>query len=35
VPGQAPIRYGLGPTGPAFHEQWKRPVGEILSWPPG
>jgi hypothetical protein len=35
VPGQAPIRYGLGPAGPAFHEQWKRPVGEILSWPPG
>jgi hypothetical protein len=32
VPGQAPIRYGLGPRGPAFHEQWQRPAAEVLSW---
>ena len=24
-----------GPRGPAFHEQWRRPVREVLSWPRG
>jgi hypothetical protein len=35
APGNEPIRYGLGPTGPAFHEQWRAPVTEVLSWPKG
>ena len=35
APGEAPIRYGLGPIGPAFHEQWRAPVREVLSWPKG
>jgi hypothetical protein len=24
-----------GPRGPAFHEQWRRPVREVRSWPRG
>ena len=35
APRNDPFRYGLGPTGPAFHEQWRRPVAEVLSWPRG
>jgi Vacuolar protein sorting-associated protein 62 len=35
APDNAPIRYGLGPTDPAFHEQWRAPVREVLSWPSG
>jgi hypothetical protein len=35
VPPSEPARYGLGPRGPAFHEQWRRPVAEVLSWPRG
>lgn len=34
-PDNLPIRSGLGPVGPAFHEQWRRPVAEVLSWPRG
>jgi hypothetical protein len=34
-PGNEPIRYGSSPRGPAFHEQWRRPVAEVLSWPRG
>ena len=34
-PDNLPIRSGLGPVGPAFHEQWRRPVVEVLSWPSG
>ena len=34
-PGNEPLRSGLGPRGPAFHEQWRRPVAEVLSWPAG
>jgi hypothetical protein len=34
-PGNAPLASGLGPPGPAFHEQWQRPVLEALSWPLG
>jgi hypothetical protein len=34
-PGNDPIRAGLGPVGPAFHEQWRRPVAEVMSWPKG
>jgi hypothetical protein len=32
-PGNEPIAAGAGPLGPAFHEQWQRPVAEVLSWP--
>jgi Vacuolar protein sorting-associated protein 62 len=35
LPGDTPMRYGLGPVGPTFHEQWRRPVTEVLSWPKG
>lgn len=31
-PGNDPIRYGLGPVGPAFHRQWRAPVAEVMSW---
>jgi Vacuolar protein sorting-associated protein 62 len=32
-PDNEPILSGAGPVGPAFHEQWQRPVAEVLSWP--
>lgn len=32
-PDNAPLASGAGPRGPAFHEQWRRPVAEVLSWP--
>ena len=35
VPDQEPIAAGAGPTGPAFHRQWRRPVVEEMSWPRG
>jgi len=36
VPGGQPTAYSAtGPKGPAFHEQWRRPVADALSWPPG
>ena len=36
VPGGQPTAYSAtGPKGPAFHEQWRRPVAEVLSWPRG
>jgi hypothetical protein len=35
VPPSEPARYGNGPPGPAFHEQWRRPVGDVLGWPRG
>jgi len=36
VPGGQPQSYAAtGPKGPAFHEQWRRPVAEALSWPRG
>jgi hypothetical protein len=34
-PGNEPIATGAGPLGPVFHEQWRRPVAEVLSWPRG
>ena len=34
-PGNEPIVAGAGPRGPAFHEQWRRPVAEVMSWPRG
>jgi hypothetical protein len=34
VPGGLPVvSGGAGPRGPAFHEQWRRPIGDVLSWP--
>jgi hypothetical protein len=36
VPGGQPVASGGGgPRGPAFHDQWRRPVREVLSWPRG
>jgi len=35
LPGREPIPTGSGPRGPAFHDQWRRPVAEVLSWPRG
>jgi hypothetical protein len=34
-PNNPPIAYGRAPRGPAFHDAWRRPVAEELSWPPG
>jgi len=34
-PNNDPILYGTGPRAPAFHEQWRAPVTEVLSWPRG
>lgn len=30
-----PVAYGAGPRGPAFHQQWRKPVAEAMSWPRG
>ena len=35
VPPSDPARYGSGPRGPAFHEQWRSPVADVMSWPRG
>jgi hypothetical protein len=35
VPEGDPVSAGGGPRGPAFHEQWRRPAAEVLSWPRG
>jgi Vacuolar protein sorting-associated protein 62 len=35
VPPSEPVRYGNGPPGPAFHEQWRKPVADVLEWPRG
>lgn len=36
VPGGQPVPTGGGgPRGPVFHDQWRRPVREVLSWPRG
>jgi len=34
-PGNDPLRYGDGPRGPAFHEQWRKPLADVLGWPRG
>ncbi len=34
-PGVAPLAFGAGPVGPAFHALWRRPVATPLAWPPG
>jgi hypothetical protein len=35
VPPSQPARYGNGPVGPAFHEQWRKPIADVLEWPRG
>jgi hypothetical protein len=35
VPPSEPARYGTGPVGPAFHEQWRKPIADVLEWPRG
>ena len=36
VPGGVPQQLGGSPArGPAFHDQWRYPVKEVLSWPRG
>jgi hypothetical protein len=35
VPPSEPAVYGSGPRGPVFHEQWRRPVADVLGWPRG
>jgi hypothetical protein len=34
-PNNDPIAYGSAPRGPAFHDAWRSPVVEELSWPRG
>jgi hypothetical protein len=34
-PNNEPNAYGAGPRGPAFHEQWRSPIGDVLGWPRG
>ena len=33
IPNQAPFAYGTSPTGPAFHDLWRRPLPTVLAWP--
>lgn len=35
APGGVPQQFGGSPRGPAFHDQWRYPVKEVLSWPKG
>jgi hypothetical protein len=34
-PSNQPVAYAGSPRGPAFHAQWRSPVGEVRSWPRG
>jgi hypothetical protein len=34
-PNNSPQLYGPGPPGPAYHEQWRNPVADVLGWPRG
>ena len=31
--GQDPVPFGSGPRGPAFHEEWRHPISDVMSWP--
>lgn len=31
--GNADISYGQGPSGPAFHAEWRNPLAELARWP--
>lgn len=33
VAGSQPQAFGGGPTGPAFKEQWRAPMADVLGWP--
>jgi hypothetical protein len=33
LPNFAPLRYGTGPRGPAYHKLWRQPVATVLAWP--
>ena len=35
VPNQDPLAFGTSPTGPAFHDLWRRPLPTVLGWPRG
>lgn len=35
APGGLPQAFGGSPRGPAFHEHWRRPAVEAMSWPRG
>ena len=32
-PNNPPVAYKAGPTGPALHAQWRKPVAVAMSWP--
>jgi hypothetical protein len=32
-PDNAPFAFGFGPSGPAFHTLWRRPLATVLAWP--
>jgi len=34
-PNNAPFAFGFGPSGPAFHALWRKPLATVLSWPRG
>ena len=34
-PNNAPLAFGLGPKGPAFHALWRKPLATVLGWPRG
>ena len=34
-PNNEPIAYRGSPRGPTRHEQWRKPISEVLSWPRG
>ena len=33
APRSDPVVFGGGPRGPAFHDQWRRPLASVLAWP--
>jgi hypothetical protein len=33
APDNDPLVFGGGPRGPAFHDQWRRPIASVLAWP--
>jgi hypothetical protein len=34
-PNNNPFAFGLGPSGPAFHALWRKPIATLLGWPRG
>jgi hypothetical protein len=32
-PDNAPFAFGFGPSGPAFHTLWRKPLATVLAWP--